>query len=125
MIQHLVVFRFRDDVEEDARERLLEEMRTFPNVFTAMRNFHLGRNESTRATTGSPTASPCSSTRPSFSTPTSRANDMSRSSCNGSGRSSPSAPSSRSTSAPTLPSAETRPRGSVSRTGARATGWAP
>ena len=48
MIQHLVVFRFRDDVDEDERDRLLDEMRALPTHFSAMRNFHLGRNESTR-----------------------------------------------------------------------------
>lgn len=48
MIQHVVVFRFRDDVDEDARQRLLDEMRGFPTEFGTMRNFHLGRNESTR-----------------------------------------------------------------------------
>ncbi len=48
MIQHVLVFRFRDEVDDDARERLLDEMRALPTVFTAMRNFHLGRNESTR-----------------------------------------------------------------------------
>ena len=48
MIQHVLVFRFRDDVGEAEKDRLLDEMRTFPTHFTAMRNFHLGRNESTR-----------------------------------------------------------------------------
>ena len=46
MIQHVLVFRFRDDVDEAERDRLLDEMRTFPSHFPAMRNFHLGRNES-------------------------------------------------------------------------------
>jgi 2,3-dihydroxy-p-cumate/2,3-dihydroxybenzoate 3,4-dioxygenase len=48
MIQHVLVFRFRDDVDEAERDRLLGELRTFPSHFPAMRNFHLGRNESTR-----------------------------------------------------------------------------
>ena len=48
MIEHLVVFRFRDDADPAARNQLLEELRALPNRYPTMIDFRLGENASTR-----------------------------------------------------------------------------
>ena len=48
MIKHMVVFRFKDDIPEREREKLLEEQMDFPNRFPKMRNWSMGRNISKR-----------------------------------------------------------------------------
>jgi len=51
MIKHMVLFRFRPEVEPDKREALLREYVTFPQTHPQMRNFTLGRNISRRDST--------------------------------------------------------------------------
>jgi len=48
MIKHTLFYRFRPDVPEDRRRRLLELQKDFPRIFPWMRNFALGRNISER-----------------------------------------------------------------------------
>lgn len=51
MIRHVVLFRFRPEVPEAARQRLLDELRRFPEQFPAMASFALGENRSRRDAT--------------------------------------------------------------------------
>lgn len=48
MIRHLLMFRFKTEIDPEQRERMLSELAQFPQRFTSMRNFALGRNASTR-----------------------------------------------------------------------------
>lgn len=48
MIRHTLSFRFADDADRAARESVLDELRTFPDRYPAMRGFVLGENISTR-----------------------------------------------------------------------------
>jgi hypothetical protein len=48
MIRHIVIFRFKDEVAQTAREALIAEYRRFPTIFPSMRNFSVGRNISNR-----------------------------------------------------------------------------
>ncbi|MFB4320000.1 Dabb family protein [Actinomadura sp. 21ATH] len=51
MINHTLAFRFRPDVPAETAESVLDELRSFPKRYPAMRDFSLGRNISTRDTT--------------------------------------------------------------------------
>lgn len=51
MIKHMVLFRFRPEVEAEKRDALLREYVSFPQTHTKMRNFTLGRNISRRDST--------------------------------------------------------------------------
>ncbi|HET6914834.1 MAG TPA: Dabb family protein [Acidimicrobiales bacterium] len=44
----MLMFRFKAEVAQQDRERMLAELAQFPNRFPAMRNFALGCNESKR-----------------------------------------------------------------------------
>lgn len=48
MIEHMVAFRFRDDVTDEERARMIDELRELPQRFPTMIDFRLGRNESIR-----------------------------------------------------------------------------
>lgn len=48
MIKHMVLFRFKPDVSERPKEKLLAEYITFPSIHSKMRNFTLGKNISER-----------------------------------------------------------------------------
>ena len=48
MIKHIVLFSFRPEIAQKAREQLLREYTTFPKLHPAMKNFTLGRNISER-----------------------------------------------------------------------------
>ena len=48
VIRHMLMFRFKAEVAQQDRERMLAELAQFPNRFPAMRNFALGCNESKR-----------------------------------------------------------------------------
>ncbi len=48
MIKHVVAFRFKDDVDDAARQAILDEVATFPDHYPQMRNFTLGPNISSR-----------------------------------------------------------------------------
>jgi len=51
MIKHMVLFRFRPEVEAAKRDTLLREYVGFPQAHAKMRNFTLGRNISRRDST--------------------------------------------------------------------------
>jgi hypothetical protein len=51
MIKHMVLFRFRPEVEADRRDALLREYVTFPQIHAKMRNLTLGKNISRRDST--------------------------------------------------------------------------
>lgn len=48
MIKHVVAFRFKDDVDDAARQAILDEVATFPSHYPQMHNFSLGPNISSR-----------------------------------------------------------------------------
>lgn len=48
MIKHTVMFRFRSDLDDETRNSLIAEYRSFPKVFSSMRNFSFGKNISER-----------------------------------------------------------------------------
>jgi beta-phosphoglucomutase-like phosphatase (HAD superfamily) len=48
VIRHVVAFRFRADVSEADRQRVLDELATFPSVYPSMQRWGMGRNVSTR-----------------------------------------------------------------------------
>lgn len=51
MIRHVVAFRFREDVSEEDRLSLVDELNRFPSLFPAMRRWGLGTNRSRRDAT--------------------------------------------------------------------------
>jgi 2,3-dihydroxy-p-cumate/2,3-dihydroxybenzoate 3,4-dioxygenase len=51
LIRHTLSFRFSDGVAAEQRDAVLDELRTFPASYPAMRNWSLGENFSTRDTT--------------------------------------------------------------------------
>lgn len=51
MIKHIVAFKFRSEVSEPVRERILTDLNSFPGHYPAMRNWTLSPNSSTRDTT--------------------------------------------------------------------------
>ncbi|MFS3127923.1 Dabb family protein [Nocardioides sp. Bht2] len=48
MIRHTLLFAFKGDVSETAREAILAELKTFPDVYPQMQNWSLGTNVSSR-----------------------------------------------------------------------------
>lgn len=48
MIRHTLSFRFAEDVDEQTRRAVLEELATFPTQYPTMQNWSLGENFSTR-----------------------------------------------------------------------------
>ncbi|MCF8542001.1 MAG: VOC family protein [Candidatus Nanopelagicales bacterium] len=48
MIKHVVAFRFKDDVDDVARQSILDEVSAFPSHYPQMHNFTLGTNISSR-----------------------------------------------------------------------------
>lgn len=48
MIKHVVTFRFKDDVDEQTRQGILDEIASFPDHYSQMHNFSLGDNISSR-----------------------------------------------------------------------------
>jgi hypothetical protein len=48
MIQHILLFRFKDDVPDAVRSGVLNGLSEFPETFSAMQNFALGVNTSVR-----------------------------------------------------------------------------
>lgn len=48
MIKHTLFYRFRPEVSEESRRRVLDLQKDFPKIFPWMRNFSLGRNISER-----------------------------------------------------------------------------
>ena len=48
MIRHVVAFSFRDEVDEAARQAMLDELNTFPSHYPGMQRWALGRNISKR-----------------------------------------------------------------------------
>jgi hypothetical protein len=48
MIKHMVAFRFKPDVTEDEQASMIAELNDFPNRFSAMKRWSLGRNSSRR-----------------------------------------------------------------------------
>lgn len=51
MIRHSISFRFKEEIAEADRQRILDELTTFPSLYPQMRNWHVGRNISTRDST--------------------------------------------------------------------------
>lgn len=51
MIKHMVLFAFREDVEPDARQAILDELDTLPSQYPAMQSWTCGANISNRNTT--------------------------------------------------------------------------
>lgn len=51
MIKHIVMFRFRSDLDDGTRAALIEEYKSFPKTFPSMRNFSFGTNKSERDNT--------------------------------------------------------------------------
>lgn len=51
MIKHVVAFRFRPEISNPDRERILAQLNSFPGQYPAMRNWTLSPNSSTRDTT--------------------------------------------------------------------------
>jgi 2,3-dihydroxy-p-cumate/2,3-dihydroxybenzoate 3,4-dioxygenase len=48
MIKHVVTFRFKDDVDDETRQSILDEISAFPSHYPQMHNFSLGENISSR-----------------------------------------------------------------------------
>ena len=48
MIKHMVLFRFRPDVDDALRDEIIRDLRAFPSRFPAMKRFSLGENISKR-----------------------------------------------------------------------------
>jgi 2,3-dihydroxy-p-cumate/2,3-dihydroxybenzoate 3,4-dioxygenase len=48
MIRHTVIFRFKEEISQAARETLLAEYESFPKLFPKMKNFGAGKNISNR-----------------------------------------------------------------------------
>ncbi len=51
MVRHILLFSFRDEVGEEDRRKLLEDLREFPVSFPQIKTFELGGNESRRDAT--------------------------------------------------------------------------
>jgi hypothetical protein len=48
VIQHVVLFSFRPETSEEARNQVLSELRSYPGLYPAMHDFVLGPNSSNR-----------------------------------------------------------------------------
>lgn len=48
MIKHMVLFRFRPDVDDALRDEIVRDLRALPSRFPAMKRFSLGENISRR-----------------------------------------------------------------------------
>lgn len=48
MIRHMVLFRFRSDVDADGVQAVLDELAALPSYYAEMRNFGVGENVSKR-----------------------------------------------------------------------------
>ncbi|MBA4023396.1 MAG: hypothetical protein C0482_13620 [Gordonia sp.] len=51
MIKHIVAFSFRPEITGSDRDRIINELNSFPAKYPAMRNWVLAPNSSTRDTT--------------------------------------------------------------------------
>jgi hypothetical protein len=51
MIRHIVVFRFKNGVDDRVKEKLIDEYNSFPAKFPSMHNFSFGKNISERDNT--------------------------------------------------------------------------